>query len=243
MKQPNGWPGLVLLTALMLAGCAHDGPAAVDETVQSRIVLTLGTPHAAALDGAIRQCTSIITSVVLSIDGRPLPSQSAELGDQVTFFVEVNVGLRTFAVEIFSENGTRLFADSTRQMIERDGFVVGLTAMPVNPVMQVCTYDEIKDKFDIGNRGSGVLVWNTLPPPELCGAGPCVKFVPEGGSVRSGGVVTVMIITNTDEVGRVFVAAVTSAEGTILLEVEISPAAARQGRHAARATLRPTDAR
>ncbi len=62
MKQPNRWPGLVLLTALMLAGCVHDGPAAFDETVQSRIILNL--PHAAALDGALQECFSVVSSVV-----------------------------------------------------------------------------------------------------------------------------------------------------------------------------------
>ena len=67
MKQPNRWPSLVLLTALMLAGCVHDGPSAFDETVESRIILNL--PHAATFEGALVRCSSVVSSVVLSIDG------------------------------------------------------------------------------------------------------------------------------------------------------------------------------
>ncbi len=236
MKQPNRWPGLVLLTALMLAGCMHDGPSAFDETVESRIILKL--PHAAAFEGALQECSSVVLSVVLAIDGRPLPSQPAELGGQASFFAEVNVGLVAFAVEIFSNNETVLFAGSTRQMIERDGFVVDLTPTPVNPVLQVCI-EPGRRSFEIHNRGSRVLAWRIIPPPDRCGIDPprpCVVFDPESGDVPSGGFSTVFFGIAGNEAGP-FEARVTSAVGDISFEVTGQGAAAPREGHAARATF------
>ncbi len=239
MKQPNRWPGLVLLTALMLAGCVHDGPAAFDETVQSRIILNL--PHAAALEGALPECSSVVSSVVLSIDGRPLPSQPAELGGQVSFFVEVNVGLVEFAVEIFSNNGTVLFAGRTRQMIEQDGFVVDLTPTPVNPVLQVCI-EPGRQTFEILNRGSRALAWRIIPPPDMCGdpPEPCVVFRPESGDVPSRGFSTVTFDIVGNEPGP-FEGSVTSAVGDISFQVTKQGAAAPREGHTARATFLLSD--
>ncbi len=236
MKQPYRWPGLVLLTALMLAGCMHDGPSAFDETVESRIILKL--PYAATVEGALLECSSVVSSVVLSIDGRPLPSQPAALGGEASFFVEVNVGLVAFAVEIFSNNGTMLFAGSTRQMIEQDGFVVNLTPTSVNPVLQVCI-EPGRQFFEIRNRGKGVLTWEILPPPDICGINPprpCVRFDPESGDVPSGGFSTVFFGIAGNEAGP-FEARVTSAVGDISFEVTGQGAAAPREGHAARATF------
>ena len=175
--------------------------------------------------------------MVLAIDGRPLPSQPAELGGQVSFFVEVNVGRVEFTVEIFSNNGTVLFAGGTREMIERDGFVVDLTPTPVNPVLQVCI-EPGRHIFEIHNRGSRVLAWRIIPPPDRCGITspqPCVVFDPESGDVPSGGISSVKFTFVGNESGP-FEARVTSAVGDISFEVTQGAAAPREG-HAARATF------
>ena len=225
MKQPHRWPGLVLLTTLMLAGCEHGGPATFDETVRSRITLNLGTPHAATLDGGLQECFSVVSLATLSIDGSPLSSLPVELGGQVSFFAEVDVGLVAFGVEIFSDNRSLLYAGRTRQMIETDGFEVRLNPTAQSPVMEACFEP---NTFAIDNRGRGSLQWEIIPPPEMCGVNPpepCVGFDPSAGVVKAGDPPTTVLFVGLEP--GLYQARVTSDAGDIPFTVEIVDAAAR----------------
>ncbi len=222
MKQPYRWPGLVLLAALMLAGCEQGGLAAFDETVRSRLILNL--PRTAALDGSLQQCLSVVSSAALSINGLPLSSQRIELGGQAVFPIEVPVGPVEFGVEIASVNQSLLYAGRMQQTIENDGFVVQLAPTARSPVMEACF--ETGTVF-IYNRGRGRLNWEILPPPDLCGANrqPCVSFSPGAGILQAGRRPVTVSILGIEQ-GQ-YQARVRSDEGDIPFTVEIRNTTAR----------------
>ena len=224
MKQPYRWPGLILLAALMLAGCEPTAPATFDETARSRVILTLGAPHT-ALDGSLQECFSVVSSAALSIDGTPSSSQPVALGGQAVFPVEVPVGLVEFGGEISSVNRSLLYTGRTRQRVETDGFEVRLTPTAQSPVMEACFEP---NTFTIDNRGRDSLEWEIVPPPEMCGDAPrepCVSFDPPACVVEAGDPPITVLFVGLEP--GLYQARIRSAEGEIPFTVEILDTAAR----------------
>ena len=225
-RQPT--VSLLVLALVLGTGCAEDPATGFDETVESRLTLDLSPLHPISEDGALLDCFSVASTVRLSVDGTPLPEQSASLGEQVTFFVEAPIGLVAFNAEVLSNNGTVLYTGQTRAMIEEDGFQVRLALTPQSPVMQLCL-EPGEFSLEIANRGRGTLSWELFPPEELCSLnppGPCVFFSPPTGEVGAGGTFIVNFDLPGNEPGPFYVRA-SSPVGDIAFQVSLPTARAR----------------
>ncbi len=148
--------------------------------------------------GQAGPCVSSAEAIVLTVadaDGgtrtqrQPLTLDEAE----VTFRVALPPGRASFAVDVWSSNGTPLYSGSAAYDVE-DGFEVAVPLVKRAPVLQVCpaplvlkrTANGSSGEFMVYNRGAGPLAWIAVPPAERCKDEACINFDPRVGVTAAG---------------------------------------------------------
>ena len=187
----------VLLAAL--AGCDEH---AVETDGAREVVFDL-RPLFRIAEG--ERCVSVVDSLVLRVTeadgseqttGRALTPDEAE----VRIPVEVEPGAVTFAAEVRSNNGTRLYAGSASAEVEAGGFSVEVPLAAVNAVLKACpdvvplvlSDNAYRGELRVINRGSRATAWEAAFDPPLCDGEPCFHLDPSAAPIAAGDTVRVV---------------------------------------------------